>query len=363
MKNKTFIAVVVITLVLIVLTISLVTEKEQAQQAQDTSGQVFLPALAKDINAVSVVEVKQGTDTATMERKDETWRVNEQSGYPADFPKLRQILISLSDLKTIEAKTKKSENYERLGVQEPDAGNNSKQVTIKDNEGTVLASLIIGNGKPGAEGKASLYVRKSNDAQAWLVEGQVNLPFRTIDWLDKSIMDIGPNRIRTVSITQPEGKKLVVYKENSSDSEYKIKDLADGKKLKSPGMINSISGALSSLMLDDVVKAEDFEFTQQDTVTVRYETFDGLVIDAKVMDKDDKTYVYFTPAFDAALVQQPESEVSDPESAQNDLMQITTPAAAQSEAAQLSNKLQPWVYAVPAFKSNHMKTSLEDIVE
>jgi len=356
MKNKTFIAIVITTLVLIVLTISLVTEKQQARLEKDNSGKPYLPLLQKDINAVSMFEMTQRGETITIAHDGDMWQVNERSGYPADFVKLRQALIALSDLKTIEAKTKKPEHYERLGVQDPDVNNNSKLVTIKDADGNVLASLIIGNSKHGGAGKPELYVRKSDDEQTWLVEGRIILPNRPVDWLDTSIVDINQASIKQVTIIQPDKKRLTILKEKQDDKEFKVKELGKDKTPK-PGMVNNIASALGGLKLEDVVSNEGFGFDDKNTVTARYETFDGLIVTASLIEKDNKYYAHFEATFaeNATATQQPAED--------NTQESFNVVGAASQQAAMLNQKLHSWVYIIPGFKADLLKTRLEDLVE
>lgn len=355
MKNKTLITVAAITLVLIVLTISLVSEKKQERIEQDVSGQPFLPLLKKDINAAAMIELEQQGNTITLVRDGDIWSEKERSGYPVDFAKIRQTLIALSDLKTIEPKTKKPENFEQLGVKGPDAVNISKQVTVKDADGVVLASFIVGNARPGGMGKQEFYLRKTSEEQAWLVEGQISLPNRPVDWLEKSIVDIKQADIKQVTIIQPDKKQLVIARESRDDKEFKVKGLGKDKSPK-PGMLDNITSALGNLTLEDVVSQEGFKFDPKNTVTSRFETFDGLIVTASVMEKDGKNYTQFEASFDkdVAADQQPAED--------NTTENFNVVGDAAQRAAELNRKFHSWVYVIPESKANYLKTKRKDVI-
>jgi hypothetical protein len=357
MKNKTLLTVAAITLVLIVLTISLVSEKKQARLEKDVSGQVFLPLLRKDINAVAMLELEQQGSAITLVRDGDNWSVKESGGYPADFTKIRQTLIVLSDLKTIEPKTRKPENFEQLGVKGPDGVNITKQVTVKDADGKMLASLIIGNAEPGGGmGKGSLYVRKSDDDQVWLVEGRISLPNRPVDWLEKSIIDIKQADVKRVTINRPGNKKpLVIEKESRDDKEFKVKGL-DKDKSPKPGMLNNITSALSKLDLEDVMAREGFDFDNKNAVMSRFETFDDLTVTASIMEKDGKNYALFEAAADENVADQKPAEENTQEN-------FNVVGDAIQQAATLNQKLQSWVYVIPEFKANYLKTKREDVID
>ena len=69
------------------------------------------------------------------------------------------------------------------------------------------------------------------------------------------------------------------------DKEFKVKGLGKDKSPK-PGMLDNITSALGNLTLEDVVSQEGFKFDPKNTVTSRFETFDGLIVTASVMEKD-----------------------------------------------------------------------------
>ena len=132
------------------------------------------PGLLSTLNEVSELVVTTQTGTITMVRKSDRWAVKEKDDYPADMGKIRQTVIGLGELKILEAKTKKAELYDKLGLEEVEAeGSSSTRITLKDTKGTSLAEAIVGKQRPakGTSSHDEVYIRKAAmHKRGWLSE-------------------------------------------------------------------------------------------------------------------------------------------------------------------------------------------------
>ena len=79
-------------------------------------GQRIFPELAARSADVRSIELQRPDGTIAILRDGEIWRVPSRSGYAADVAKIRQIFVEVSDLRTLEAKTRNKDLYAALEV-------------------------------------------------------------------------------------------------------------------------------------------------------------------------------------------------------------------------------------------------------
>jgi hypothetical protein len=102
-----------------------------------------------------------------------------------------------------------------------------------------------------------------------------------------------------VTVTNPDGKTLKVYKEQSGDANFKVADVPKGRELSSDFVANPLGAFLSGLRADDALPAKDAAPADK-VYKVDYLAFDGLNVKAVAWVKDGKDYVQFTAALDSA---------------------------------------------------------------
>jgi hypothetical protein len=308
--------------------------KLQEPEHAPGAGTLLLPGLEAKLNDVTVVSVRGKDDqTVTLERGTDKWIVREKSGYPADTGKVRKLLIGLAEAKLVEQKTSNPDHYADLGVADPtaaaapaaegaDAGasapkeeNDSAgvlvevQAPIEDKE---KIALVVGKSARGATGT---YVRKVDDAQSWLVSGDLTVQADPLSWIDRQIMNVPANRIQQVTIRHPDGQTLVIDKATREDPNYTVHDVPAKREVKYASVGNPLASVLASLRLDDVAALADKDPASHSPIEVEYRTFDGLVVKARAFVEGDKHWAHFTASFDEELARRfyvPPAEATPP---------------------------------------------------
>ena len=299
-------------------------------------GERAFPALATELADVASVGLKRSTLGLTFEREGDGWLVAEKGDYPAAAGKVRQIVLAMADMTLFEPKTQKAEFYPRLDVEDPGRGK-SALVTIKDKAGAPLAELIVGKRRYerlGA-GNDGIYVRKPGDAQAWLARGSLEFSDQVSSWLDRRILDIPEKRIATVILTQPDGARLVITRSKPEDK-FAAEDAPADAKFKSDTATSEPAMALETLDLDDVKPAAEMPIADKGVVTASFTTFDGLTVEARLLDQDNLHWVALTASGSGQV---------------------------EAEAKQIADKVSRWTYAIPLYKANQIKTKLADLLE
>ncbi len=367
MKKNTLSLLIVTVAVLSAAAVFISANSDSSRSEDQSVGKKLLPLLSKRINDISSIEIINNSGKTLITKSTELgagWIINSKDRYPAKLSQIRKTLIDFSELKKVEAKTKKQKNYSILGVQDvSDTSGTVKSrnslLTLKVNAENIV-SIIIGNNKSGqnarsfsAGGAQSLsYVRLNNDKQVWLVSGNANLP-DVKNFMDTELTNIPVAQIQAVRITHPKGAVVNIIKKDKSDKEFTLKQLAKNKELVSPGILTAVASALTNFNFDDVsAKTNDKKF--ENPVNVEFTTFEGLTVKLNLVVADDKNYLWLDAvnAVPATL----SLKQTDVESKGN------TPDSKQ-QAIDINKKHSHWLYVIPAHKAELLTKQIKDLIK
>lgn len=354
MNPRILISMLAATVVAAVLTALTLHSREASVRATSESAKLF-PDLMPKINDAAVLAVERKDGGYELRKSGETWVVAEKGDYPADVSPIAKTLIALAQMTTVEPKTSDPARYAQLGVQDPGAeGSTSTKLTVKDSAGGVLASVIVGKAHEGKQGgTGQVYVRKPGDAQSWLAKGSLDLKEKSVDWLQKEILKVPRDRVRSVEVTHPDGEVVHVDREKPSDTNFTLHDIPPGKELSYPSVAGSMANALEWLNFEDVVPAAQVDFSNGAGPVCRFETFDGLVVTVRTKDQDGKTYARFEAAYQAPAT--PAEDAAEPAAASTEPGKDASkpakksPEEVQKEVAELQARLAAWTYVIPAY--------------
>lgn len=356
-----------------------VSTAQRSPSAQTETGQRLFPDLAAHADDVRAIAIARKDGTFQVAREGDQWIVPDKFKYPAEFDKVRKLLVGLSELRAMEAKSTSPSLYPAMEVEDVNAADaKSAQVTLKDGSGHDLLSVIVGKqhfGKGGAAGDG-VYVRKAGDAQAWLAQGRLSVDRDVVAWLERKVVDVSRDRVRDVAV-KADGHKLVVKRAKPEDSDFAIEDMPADRKVKSAWDVNAVGGAFESLELDDVRPAADLDFSASSPVT-EATTFDGLHITAAFVEKDGATWTRFSARFeppaepiapkaDAKPEAKDESKGKDaakPDEAKPNPASKLKPAdEVRKEADAINARVGGWAYKLPTYKVETLRKKLDDLLE
>jgi hypothetical protein len=310
------------------------------------------------VNSAASLTITAKAKSFTVHLKDGTWVVKEMSDYPADTALIRKALFSLTELRPYEAKTKDPTRLSKLELEDPKGKDaQSKQLTVKDKDGKVLADVVVGkaNTTNVILGKEMVYVRKAGTDQAWLAEGDPTLKAEPLDWILRSVIDIDVERVKDVETKTAKGELMLhLAKEKAEDKEYTIKNLPAGRKPKEARTIGYVAEALDNANLDDVKAAGEIDFEKNGTAVGSWRTFDGLVIKARMAEVDKKFWVALSAEVDEAalLKEKPKAD-----------SKLKDADAVRKEAAEINSRVRAWAYHLPTTSSRFMTYKLDDVIE
>lgn len=339
------------------------------------SGDPLYPGLLNQANDVSRIKIQRNAGVLTLTNKDNIWQVEENNGYPADINKVRELVLGVGNLVRVEPKTKKPENYSRIGLQdigEKDSPAVHVQLGVADN---TVADLIIGNNKPSHtdSSKKSYYIRTVDDPQTWLVDGKLPEKWEPKDWLDVNIFEVDRDRIKQVVVDHPDGESVYIHRTDSSVRDFTLDSLKPGEQVTAPFEVNNIATTFTKMTFDDVVAEKDSGAEATPAYTAKLSTFDGLVITFQPYKKDDIHLVKYTASYDENIATASGKAASNTEQQTSTDGENSKPAASTSklkssdevkqEVEKYNSIWKGWMYQIPEFRIKNIGKKKADLLK
>ena len=299
-------------------------------------GVAVLSGLAGRLDAVSAIRVMGAAaePLVTLERVNGTWRVRE-SGYPADAPRVKRLLVALGELKVVEAKTAEPARYAALGVEEPTTpGATSVRLEL---EGLgAPTGLIVGH----AAGTQGTFVRVAGQAQSFEGRPGVEVARTPREWLARGFLDLAAARVESVRVERSGEPAWDAQRTERSAAHFSVPNLPRGAELTNAGAADSSASAFGNLEFDDVRAAPAATAGEKrQRTTVRCS--DGLVVTLSASAAGTEHWLALEARFDAALAAR--FAAGAPKDA-------PTAAEVEKQAAALNVTAAGHEYRVPAYR-------------
>ena len=302
----------------------------------------FFPHLPSQVRQISHLRIQSKKGTIDIVFKPEKgWVVASQGDYPASFEQLRQTVVGMAELQTIEPKTARREWFHYVDLDSPPKGS-GVLVSLMNEQGATLATLISGKsvdiGDPS--GATGLFVRVPGSSQSWLVRSVFEPKSDPADWLDKSVIDVDRSRIQETDIDPASGPSYEVRRDKVTDEQFALVNPPKGREVAYPGAADGIAAAIVGFTFDTVRPAREFDFSDQSRATrLVTKTFDGLTVTAETIQQGAD---YWTTLSAEGAPGKP---------------------AAQKEAREISAHVTGWAYKLPSFKGQLFMSTLESLLK
>ncbi len=298
-------------------------------------GEKLLPGLRVKLAQAAQLSVVSSDGTVVLQRKpgakaDQGWGLVAKGGYPVQASSIKPVLDGLVALQGTEPRTERTALYGRLDLAAPGPGSESHGVTLRDEKGGEVAAVILGRHKYDASGGGndSIYARLPGATGTWLAKPAITLPAGALDWIDKSVLSLDADKIRSITITLPGAPPLVVSREKAADK-LAVQGVPAGGKLKSDTAAADIAGGFDSIELEDVEPATKLSGTP--AATAQAVTFDGLTVTLNLTKQGEHSW---------AIV-----------------------AASGKGAAAIAARTGGWAYQIPDAKVSALESKMADLVE
>ncbi|MDG1233918.1 MAG: DUF4340 domain-containing protein [Pseudomonadales bacterium] len=224
-----------------VLSIALLFQVDLAD-VEDGPRLVF-PGLKEQLSGLTSIKVTDPNgNSASIIKQQDSWVLEEKSGYNVDFSKLSRFLVNFSELRIVEEKTSISTNHSRLGVA---ANNPGAATSVNISPGKY--SLLVGKEAPS---KGS-FVRYADDAQVYLTNKPVAASADWLAWIDPVVINIEPANVREVTIAARSAQLLIADRAEAS-GEFELRGIPAGRELKYATVADSLTRLLVNVRMLDV---------------------------------------------------------------------------------------------------------------
>lgn len=306
------------------------TARTPAEQENIPRGQLAFPKLAPKLSEAAKIEIThEGGQVVIEKRADGRWGVAELHDYPVQRTKLRAMLTALTELRLAEPRTANPAEFVRLGVEDPsDKGATSDLLQVVDKDDKPIAALIVGHrrvrNEPGLADE--IYVRRPGDSQSWLAEGGLVVDADPSQWLDRSVMNIGHDRIASVVV----GDGALVF--GRPHGKFALTDPADHPKLEGY-RVEDVARGLELLSFEQVKADQDVPGTEAGHSV--FTTTDGLAVSVRVFQAGADVWARFAASGSGRTKQ---------------------------EADQLNARLHGWTYEIGSWKEKSLVPTLADLL-
>lgn len=295
----------------------------------DAVSGLVLPGLGDSISTGQRIVITSAEATYRIERAQQgeqsVWVMRDRGDYPVLATRLQQLTEGLRGLRTTRRMTNDASKHERLGVGDPRQGGRGVLVQIEDARGALLVNLILGV-EPGG-----LYVRRPDEEQTWAAEGDLP-PLRDIAaWLDLRPIELEPQALARVEIMPSEGRAYILGRD-APDQAWRI--AAPALAPLSQSVVRATAERLTTITPSDVQPAPAIQGPV--VARVRASTFDGVLIDAEIIEADQRLWVKLVARAGA-----PEQEAA---------------------ALALNNRAAPWAYGLGQLEAQALAPPLSSLV-
>jgi hypothetical protein len=352
MTKKSFAVLCAVTAVAVALAVFAMSGRPQLEAGDHLGTRVF-PTLVKDAETLKTVAIHRGGETLNFDWDGKMWRARERGNYPADPEKLTGLIVNLARMTKVEGKTRLPDRYARLEVEDPASKDaKSRQVALIDVNGKEIASLIVGKRQTAlGNTEGGTYVRLADDPQVWLVTGEITAEATAGDWLRKDIIDIKEPAIARVTVTHPNGEKIVVGRTPNGQN-FNIENLPKGAQPASFYIADEYGRLLTGMMLEDVAPAASKTFPKDKTVTAVVEGGDGFEVVIETAEIDGQSWVKIKGTPPPA--DKPDADAAKAVDLRTDWAKLIGDMNARAEG---------WVYQVPAFQVAPLKRRMADLLK
>ncbi len=191
--------------------------------------------------------------------KDDKWLVLEKGNYPAMRSKIKELIFGLADLKIIEAKTSRPENFPTLNLEDIDINKHVTKITLLDTNNKEIDSVYIGKREfiatPNADYAAHIFVRRPSEHQTWLVAGRLAESFAFKDLVKQPAFHVDLATIAEIQLIKTQQpKNIIKIERNLTTGESKLLDIPPKYKVKDQYIIDNIVQQFAYLNYDDVIQ-------------------------------------------------------------------------------------------------------------
>ncbi|EWH09638.1 hypothetical protein DS2_11738 [Catenovulum agarivorans DS-2] len=263
MTNKT-ITLLSLTAAIAMAAALFVSQQEQVEQ--NSQVEHWIQSVLDNKTQLTGVKIYSPENKLVIDAQqaNDTWLMANSANYQIDTSKLSKWYNQVIGAKNIEPKTAKPENFELLGLVNPNSIDQSE--TENANAGHLVILTLAGNehelvfGNPASSGQ---FARLASENQTWLLDDYISMPNQASDWINTKLFDFKLDDIQSLqsfSASDPELNWTIERTETEQEGqqevqEYVLLDTPEERELTYAGVARSHISSIANL---NFAKVENF---------------------------------------------------------------------------------------------------------
>lgn len=278
MTPRAFLSLALLTILAVIGAIVVVAMEANRVGTSDRGGDPMFPLLVERGADVSQVTVEARRYSVTLERRNGGWVAIDRGDYPVKSEPVEQLITAMAQLTEFEPRTDNPELYPEIDVVGVGADTEDMHFMAQAADGTVLADAIVGMPSRSIGNRSGTFVRRTNGAEAWLVEGAVFFPNYLPEWFNPLLSVPGPD-IGRVTIFSGDRMLFDASKISFETGDYELDFLDEAYQRPNieaeDNAIRNLAQAVVSTTFDDARPRETVT-VPDDARTIRFQTRNGL---------------------------------------------------------------------------------------
>ncbi len=301
----------------------------------DADPEPAFPALRAEVGLVTLVEVATADSRLTLRRVGQSWEVVERDGFPANAEAVRDVLVTLNDMRLVEPKTAEPELYERLDLRPlDDPDSRATGLRVEGPGEVMLADLLVGKTAARRVGQAErgTYIRLQGEERSWLASGALEVPQEVGDWIAADILDVPRNDLAEIVIRPADGAEITVMRADQ-EADLSYLDVPAGRSVRSFA-VNRLASMLVNVEAEDVRRFEPDDWAGS-AGRVEARTFDGAAVTVTLYRENESWWGVF---------------------------EVTQPADQEKPALEVGT-IEGWIFRLPDFVGERILVDRESLLE
>lgn len=344
MNNRRLTILAAVAAGMLLLTVLLYTDAGRAEP-RFARGMPLVQGLVPE--QIHTLAVETGQDKVTLKRRGEGFSVAEKNGYPASVEKINDLIVRVLDATAADRITTSPQNHEELGVAlgSPEA----VEVSFLDEQGRRMVGIVKGKSPRDAAG---VYARRMEEDAVYLTEESLYFGTTPTDYVDKDLLSVETDEITEVSVETAEGSYELARNETGKPG---LAAVPEGREVEA-SEVDTVFGALSSLRMRDVTPAAEAELEWDAAYVCRLEN--QVTYRIETAEKEATFYARLSatgPNVESVEITRTESD--------EELKRKEALLQASDRAREFIARHQGWVYEVPKWQAEKLRTPREDLLK
>ncbi|MEM1087531.1 MAG: DUF4340 domain-containing protein [Pseudomonadota bacterium] len=291
-------------------------------------GQPVLPGFADRRLSASEIHFTMADERYTLVRSDNGWVMQEEDGFPVRQDRIAALAAGLETLTYGPRRTSDPSKHDQIRLGHPRDSGTGVLIEVFDASGTRSDAVLIGRKN------AQLYLRRPDSDQTYRAGGELPPFYDRRSWLDFNIIDIAPDSIRSVRISDASGQSAYFARPPGGDPRsFKTAPPYENFDVASRLGLSTTALAIARFAPNGAKRAT--RLSSPPIARHISETFDGLEVDLRAYQESDGFWVTLR-AIEAGE------------------------GARRAEA--INQKVEGWAFRLPAFDWADFTPNVSDLI-